>query len=154
MDGTNSQNSQRDRFSIFTNQISKASKEGKDLVILTEGNIDSLQDKCSTGYSKNILLKSIREQSIIENSLTYHNSKATFCRNGVKSCIDYIISNCPTKINNVRTHDGDNQVFAYKDVEFNNIMSDHFVLSCTYHHKKINLPQQFLITRNSKLLTK
>ena len=42
LDGTNSQNSQRDRFLIFTNQISKASKEGKDLVILTDDNIDSL----------------------------------------------------------------------------------------------------------------
>ena len=124
------------------------------MVILTDENIDSLQDKCSTGYSKNILLKSIREQSIIENSLTYHNSKPTFCRKGVKSCIDYIVSNCPLKINNVRTHDGDSEVFGYKDLEYNNIMSDHFVLSCTYNNKKINFPQQFMITRNSKLLTK
>ena len=33
-------------------------------------------------------------------------------------------------------------------------MSDHFLLSCTYNNKKITVPQQFLITRKSKLLTK
>ena len=33
-------------------------------------------------------------------------------------------------------------------------MSDHFLLSCTYNNKKITVPQQFLVTRNSKLLTK
>ena len=154
MGDSNSIKSQIYRYNLFTSQISKASKEGRDLVILTDENIDSLQDKCSTGYSKNIQLKSIREQSMIDNSLTYHNNRATFCRKGVKSCIDYIISNCPLKINNVRTHDGDKEVFGYKDLEYNNIMSDHFLLSCTYSSKKINFPQQFLITRNSKLLTK
>ena len=33
-------------------------------------------------------------------------------------------------------------------------MSDHYLLSCTYNNKKITVPQQFLVTRNSKLLTK
>ncbi len=147
IDGSNSPKSQRDRYLLYTNQISRASKEGRDIVILTDENIDSLQDKSSTGYSKNIQLKTLRDSSIIENSLTYHNNKATFCRKGVKSCIDFIISNCPLKINNVRTHDGETEVFGYKDWEFNNIMSDHFNLSCTYNHKKIDFPQQFLITR-------
>ena len=31
-------------------------------------------------------------------------------------------------------------------------MSDHYLLSCTYINKKISIPQQFLVTRNSKLL--
>merc|ERR1712240_272533 len=154
INNSNSPASQKDRYSIFTNQISRASKEGRDIVILTDENIDSLQDKSSTGYCKNIQLKTLCDNSIIENSLTYHNNKATFCRKWVKSCIDYIISNCPLKIMNVRTHDGETEVFGYKDWEFNNIMSDHFILSCTYNHKKINLPQQFMITRNSKLLTR
>merc|ERR1712240_666541 len=154
MNNSNSPKSQRDRYSIFINQISMASKEGRDIIILTDENIDSLQDKSSTGYCKNIQLKTLRDNSIIENSLTYHNNKATFCRKGIKSCIDYIFSNCPLKIRNVRTHDGETEVYGYKDWEFNNIMSDHFILSCTYNHKKIDLPQQFMISRNSKLLTK
>ena len=133
---TGAPKSQRDRYSIFINQISWASKEGRDIIILTDENIDSLQDKSSTGYCKNIQLKTLRDNSIIENSLTYHNNKATFCRKGVKSCIDYIISNCPLKVKNVRTHDGETEIFGYKDWEFNNIMSDHFILSCTYNHKK------------------
>ena len=121
---------------------------------MTDENIDNLQDKNRSGFCKNIQLKNIRDQSIIENSLTYHNNKPTFCRRGVKSCIDFIISNCPIKIANVRTHDGDTEIFGYKDVEYNNIMSDHFLLSCTYNNKKICIPQQFLITRNSRLLTR
>ena len=95
MGDSNSIKSQIYRYNLFISQISKATKEGRDLVILTDENIDSLQEKCSTGYSKNIQLKSIREQSMIDNSLTYHNNRASFCRKGVKSCIDYIISNCP-----------------------------------------------------------
>ena len=71
-----------ERYVLFTNQISKASKEGRDIVILTDENIDSLQDKSSTGSSKNIQLKTIRDSSIIENSLTYHNNKATFAERG------------------------------------------------------------------------
>ena len=151
---SNSTQNQIERYQIFTNQVSKASKEGRDILILTDENIDSLQDKNKSGFCKNIHLKTIRDHSIIENSLTYHNNKATFNRRGVKSCIDYIISNCPTKVSNVRTHDGDTEVFGYRDLEYNNIMSDHYLLSCTYNNKKISIPQQFLVTRNSKLLTR
>ena len=121
---------------------------------MTDENIDCLQDKNKSGFFKNIQLKNIRDNSIIQNSLTYHNNKPTFIRKGVKSCIDYVISNCPTKISNVRTHDGDTKIFGYKDLDFHNIMSDHFLLSCTYNNKKICIPQQFMITRNSKLLTR
>ena len=128
---SNSIKSQRDRYLTFTQQVSKANKEGKDLIILTDENINSFEDKSSIGNCKNIQLKEIRDNNIIQNSLTYHNNKPTFCRKGVKSCIDYIISNCPLKVDNVRTHDGDNQIFGYRDIEFNNIMSDHYILSCT-----------------------
>ena len=153
-ESSNSIQNQTDRYQLFTNQVTKATKEGKDILILTDENIDSLQDKNKSGFCKNIQLKAIRDQSIIENSLTYHNNKATFNRRGVKSCIDYIISNCPTKVSNVRTHDGDTEIFGYRDLEYNNIMSDHYLLSCTYNNKKINIPQQFLVTRNSNLLTR
>ena len=95
---SNSTQNQLNRYQTFTNQVSKASKEKRDIMILTDENIDSLQDKSKSGYCNNIHLKNIRDQSIIENSLTYHNNKATFNRRGIKSCIDYIISNCPTKV--------------------------------------------------------
>ena len=57
---SNNIKSQMDRYKLFINQITKASKEGKDLVVLTDENIDGLQDKSSTSYSKNIQLKAMR----------------------------------------------------------------------------------------------
>ena len=123
------------------------------MIILTDENINSFEDKSSIGNCKNIQLKEIRDNNIIQNSLTYHNNKPTFCRKGVKSCIDFIISNCPLKVDNVRTHDGDSQIFGYRDIEYNDIMSGHYILSCTYNNSKINHPQQFKITRNFRLLT-
>ena len=81
---SNSIKSQLDRYKLFTNQITRASKEGKDLVVLTDENIDSFQDKCSSGYSKNIQLKNIREQNMIDNSLTYYNKKSYFLQEGGK----------------------------------------------------------------------
>ena len=75
INGSNSPKSQRERYTILT----KASKEGRDLIILTDENIDSFENKSSTGYCKNIQLKTIRDNNIIENSLTYHNNKTTFC---------------------------------------------------------------------------
>ena len=119
VEDSSSPKSQRERYLLFTNQISRASKEGRDIVILTDENIDSLQDKSSIGFSKNIQLKTLRDNSIIENSLTYHNNKATFCRKGVKSCIDFIISNCPLKIKNVRTHDGKQK---FLDIKIGNLI--------------------------------
>ena len=38
---------QIERYKVFTNQISKATKEGRDIIILTDENIDNLQDKNS-----------------------------------------------------------------------------------------------------------
>ena len=85
---SNSTQNQLNRYQTFTNQVSKASKEKRDIMILTDENIDSLQDKSKSGYCNNIHLKNIRDQSIIENSLTYHNNKATFCRRGEAKLID------------------------------------------------------------------
>ena len=79
---SNSPKSQRDRYLTFTQQVSKANKEGKDLIILTDENINSLDDKSSIGNCKNIQLKEIRDNNIIENSLTYHNKKPTFSQRG------------------------------------------------------------------------
>ena len=68
IENSNSLKSQRDRYLIFTQQVSKASKEGKDLIILTDENINSLDDKSSIGNCKNIQLKEIRDKNIIDNS--------------------------------------------------------------------------------------
>ena len=96
---------------------------------------------------------------IIENSLISHNSDPTFFRGETKSCIDHIISNCPTKISNVRTHiqsNGSNYINIGANIinTQNAILSDHAFLSCNYNAKDISIPQQFKIIRNSNLLTR
>ena len=151
---SSSTSSQVDRCKIFSSQIDKACQESRDLIILTDENIDSLDEGSNTKYLRNIELKTIKESNIIEYSLVYHNKLPTFFRKGVKSCVDFIISNCPSKIHNVRTHYDGNDIFEYKDREYNNIMSDHAMLSCTYNNKNIKKSQQFRIVRDSKLLTK
>ena len=124
------------------------------MIILTDENIDSLDEHSTTKHLKNNELKSIRDNNIIEYSLTYHNKLPTFFRKGTQSCVDFIISNCPTKVTNVRTHYDDKEIYTYKDYEYNNIMSDHVMLSCTYNNRHITKKQQFKIIMNNKLLTK
>ena len=68
-------------------------------------------------------------------------------------------SNCPTHIDNVRTHSNTNtpNYINLKANIINNsnpVLSDHSILSCNYTSKDICIPQQFKIIRNNKLLTK
>lgn len=96
---------------------------------------------------------------LIQNSLTIHNNKPTFFRKKTKSCIDHIISNCPTNISNVRTHynnDTINYINTGKNIinNSNPVLSDHAILSCNYNNKHITTPQHYKIIRNNKLLTK
>ena len=95
---------------------------------------------------------------IVENSLISHNTEPTFFRGESKSCIDHILSNCPTKISNIPTHvqNGINYLnIGAKIINTQNaILSDHAFLSCNYNSKDISIPQQFKIICNSKLITR
>ena len=103
-------------------------------------------------------MKNLRDELIIENSLIIHNNEPTFFRNQSKSCIDHIFSNCPTKISNTRTH-VNNNLSQYNNPKANiinndnPILSDHAIISCQYNSKDIDIPEQFRIVRNTKLLT-
>ena len=77
-----------------------------------------------------------------------------FFRKGVSSCVDFVISNCSYKISNVRTHTNDEDHYSYKDDKFNNVMSDHAMVSCHFNDQSIKIPQQYRIVRDYKLLTK
>ena len=96
---------------------------------------------------------------VIENSMVIHNKEPTFFRGNVRSCIDHIFSNCPTHVDNVCTHSNSN-TYNYTNLganiinNSNPILSDHSIPSCNYTSKDINIPQQFRIIRNMKLLTK
>ena len=113
------------------------------MIVLTDENINSIDDNCNSAYYRNIDLKTIRDNNIINYNLIYHNNLPTFIRKAQKSCIDFIISNCPSKINNVRTHYDDNDHHQYKDVNYCNILSDPIMISCRYIDMKIKSNQQF-----------
>ena len=123
-------------------------------MILTDENINSLDDNYNTAYYRNIDLKTIRDNNIINFNLIYHNNLPTFIRKAQRSCIDFIISNCPSQISKVRTHYDDNNHYQYKDINFCNILSDHIMISCRYSNNSIKSKQQFRTVRNYKLLTK
>ena len=113
--------------------------------LLTDENLNSMEDNSNTGSYRNIELKQIRDNNIINYNLTYHNNLPTFFRKGTKSCIDFIISNCPTKINNTRTHYNDDDHYQYKGINHSNILSHHAMISCRYNSNKIKSFQQFII---------
>ena len=72
---------------------------------------------------------------IIKNSLIVHNNKPTLLRQGFNSCIDHIISNCPSKITKLHTHNG--QEIYYGE---NFFISDHCILTALYNDKDIVVP--------------
>ena len=91
----------------------------------------------SYSYSRNAQLRKIKDSYMIDYNLTFHNKLPTFCRKGIKSCIDFFISNCHTKFLNIRTHYKDDENFKYEDINYNNIMSDHVMVLGVYNNKKL-----------------
>ena len=85
INNSNSVNSQKERYIKYSDQIRRASKEGKDLVILADENIDSYDENSSSNRYRNIEIKNIRNSNIIEHSLTYHNDKPTIIRGNRKN---------------------------------------------------------------------
>ena len=79
---SSSVSSQVDRYQTFSSQIDKACKESRDLIILTDENIDLLDEGSNTKYLCNIELKTFKESNIIEYSLVYHNKLPTFSAKG------------------------------------------------------------------------
>ena len=151
---SNSPAAQKDRYILYSAQLDKASKDGCDIIVLTDENINSVDDNCNSSSYRNIELKTIRDNNIINHGLVYHNNLPNFIRKAQKSCIDFIILNCPAKINNVRTHYDDNNHHQYKDINYCNILSDHIMISCRYSNSKIKSIQEFRTIRNYRLLTK
>ena len=134
-------------------------KEGHDVIILTDDNINSLEDNTNTNMYHNIELKNLKDDMIIEHSLTIHNHEPTFFRKNIHSCIDHIISNCSLNISNVCTHVNNNDINYINNSSniinnTNPIMSDHALLTSNYNNKDIVIPQQFKIIRDYKKLTK
>ena len=65
-------------------------KDNNDVIIVGD---DNVYNNCD--------LKDLRQQFMIDNDMTQYNFKLIFTKNGLKSCIDHIYSNCSYKITDV-----------------------------------------------------
>ena len=113
-------------------------KDNNDVIIVGDDNIDTLKDNNKHNIYNNYDLKDLRQQFMIDNDMTQHNFKLTFTRNGLKSCIDHIYSNCSYKITDVVTQ--------------NDILSDHNILTFNYNNNKLNIKPTYKIKRDFNLL--
>ena len=57
-------------------------------------------------------------------------------------------------MSNVKTHYNDEDIYQYEDINYNNILSDHVMVSGVYNNENVAKGSQFQITRDAKLLTK
>jgi len=108
--------------------------------MIGDDNIDTLNDNNNHYKHKDKDIKDIRDDFKINNNLSTHNHKATSNRANHNSSIDYIYSNCPAKVNNINT--------------YNNIFSDHKIISCQYSNNNLLFKPTYLIKRDYSLLTK
>ena len=79
---SNSIESQIDRYQSFCNQVERASCKGNDIIILSDDNINTLDDFSKTCYTNNFEIRQLHNKLIIDRSLTIHNSNPTFFRSG------------------------------------------------------------------------
>ena len=113
-------------------------KDNNDVIIVGDDNIDTLKDNNKHNIYNNYDLKDLRQQFMIDNDMTQHNFKLTFTRNGLRSCIDFLYSNCSYKITDVVTQ--------------NDILSDHNILTFNYNNNKLNIKPTYKIKRDFNLL--
>ena len=146
---SNTTQSQISRYTTLCNQVEKVNKLIKDIMIMTDDNINSLEDNSLTNFYKNIQLKHLKDEMMINNSLIEINNKPTFFRPSIKLCMDHIISNCPSKISCVTTHSHYNS-----NPTHNIVISDYLILTAIYNNKEIVVPQLYTTIRNNKLLTR
>ena len=67
---SNSVHCQKEQYIKYSKQISYASEEGRDMIVLTDENIDILDDVSDTNYYKNSDLKVIHDSNVINYSLS------------------------------------------------------------------------------------
>merc|ERR1712240_293787 len=130
---------QTERWEKVLEKWEKAIKEKKEVIVLTDDNMDHENNN----YNNRYRIKTIKErttQFLTENNITTHNKDPTYYVNQKPiSCIDHIYSNCPQKITHITT--------------INNGFSDHATLTTTYHTKPpVNNPK-VIYTRPKHLLT-
>ena len=134
-------NKQINRFKTIIQQWTNALKEGKEVIVLMDSNIDTLTDSTHNKTHKITTIQNILLEHINTYNLTIHNDKPThFPPRRAVSCIDHIITNTPNKILNTTTH--------------KNSMSDHAYLTTKYMTKEQIYTPKFISLRDNRQLTK
>lgn len=136
---SNTNKSQIERYELYLENWTSAMKSKKDIMMMGDDNIDTLDLDKSNMSALNSSLYSKLSNQLEAYNMVIHNDKPT--RNMVNtplSLIDHIYSNCPKKISNVKTH--------------NCNFSDHSILSFTYTTKGQVYTPKFRYIRNFKLL--
>ena len=129
------------RYKLTLELWKKALSEKKDVVVLTDDNIDSAVNASHNKIYNIKNIEKIHNEHLEENNLVTHNNKFTWFQSHCKpSVIDHIYSNCPTKITPVET--------------INNIYSDHSILLTRYLTKENIYVPKFINVRNFRLLTR
>ena len=117
----------------------KASNEKKEVIVMTDDNIDHNNNNFNTSY-KTTNIKYITSKFLDDNNYTTHNESNTyFVSQYPISCIDHIYSNCPQKVTHVTTH--------------NTGQSDHAILTAKYHTKAPITTPKLIYTRQTHLIT-
>ena len=101
-------------------------KDNNDVIIVGDDNIDTLKDNNKHNIYNNYDLKALRQQFMIDNDMTQHNFKLTFTRNGLRSCIDFLYSNCSYKITDILTQycDMNDRIDTVFDYDTSNDIAD------------------------------
>ena len=108
------------RLKFLMEGFKTAAKENKEIISLSDTNIDTSPDAGSRHKYYSAKVEREFNQYLEEMDLSIMNNEYTRLMEGQdSSCIDHIITNCPKKMKNIATHI--------------NSISDHETVSATYH---------------------
>merc|ERR1712240_894556 len=137
---SNNMHNQYNRWTMVLDKWTRAYKEKKEIIVLTDDNIDHNNSTFNTNYKVGSI-KDMTVDFLTSHNYTTHNDEHTYyIRQDPTSCIDHIYSNCPQKITGVTTH--------------NTGKSDHSILTAIYHTKAPIAPRRQYFTRKKHKLTK
>ena len=125
-----------------------ACKEGKNVIIMMDDNLDDSQESTCNDVnqpnfaksSKLVSLFDLRVETLIDCNLIIHNKNHTFFKGENKSTIDHIYSNCPGNIDDINT--------------ITTGFSDHSMISCNYSTIVNNTWPKFAFKRDKSLSNK
>ena len=129
------------RFEITLENWSKCISEGKDIVVLTDDNVDTSTNASHNKKYKIRHIEKLLNDHINKHGIVLHNKQLTrFESHSQPSILDHIYSNCPSKLTPVET--------------IKNIFSDHSLLKVNYTMSQNMYKPKYVFLRNYRLITK